>query len=74
MNQVDAVVLAGARNTGRLREVDGSFYEASIQIAEGHMVYYVLINSVPEIRRMWWQLPGAFQGVGKAKSLLCPQE
>ena len=54
MIQVDAVVLAGARNTGRLREMDGSFYEASIEIAGRPMVYYVLdaLAAVPEIRRI----------------------
>ncbi|NMB25039.1 MAG: NTP transferase domain-containing protein [Firmicutes bacterium] len=63
MIQVDAVVLAGARNTGRLREMDESFYEASIEIAGRPMVYYVLdaLAAVPEIRRiMVVAPPGAF--------------
>ena len=75
MNQVDAVVLAGARNTGRLREVDGSFYEASIQIAGRPMVYYVLdaLAAVPEIRRIVVAAPpGAFQGDWQGKVSFVP--
>ena len=63
MIQVDAVVLAGAKNTGRLREMDGSYYEASIKIAGRPMVYYVLdaLAAVPEIRRIMVAAPsGAF--------------
>ncbi|NLK08566.1 MAG: NTP transferase domain-containing protein [Firmicutes bacterium] len=54
MIPVDAVVLAGARNTGRLREMDGSCYEASIDIAGRPMAHYVLdaLAAVPEIQRI----------------------
>lgn len=75
MNQVEAVVLAGARNTGRLRKMDSSFYEASIEIAGRPMVYYVLdaLAAVPEIRRIVVTAPpGAFGGDWQGKVTFVP--
>ena len=75
MNQVDAVVLAGARNTGRLRKMDSSFYEASIEIAGRPMLYYVLdaLTAVPEIRRIVVTAPsGAFEGDWQGKVAFLP--
>ncbi|NMB46956.1 MAG: NTP transferase domain-containing protein [Firmicutes bacterium] len=75
MKQVDAVVLAGARNTGRLRKMDSSFYEASIEIAGRPMVYYVLdaLAAVPEIGRIVVTAPsGAFGGDWQGKVTWVP--
>lgn len=75
MNHVDAVVLAGAKNTGRLRKMDSSFYEAGIEIAGRPMVYYVLdaLAAVPEIRRIIVTAPaGAFDGDWQGKVTFVP--
>ncbi|NMB12340.1 MAG: NTP transferase domain-containing protein [Firmicutes bacterium] len=75
MNRVDAVVLAGAKNTGRLREMDSSFYEAGIEIAGRPMVYYVLdaLAAVPEIGRIVVTAPvGAFDGDWQGKVTFVP--
>ncbi|NLA59063.1 MAG: NTP transferase domain-containing protein [Firmicutes bacterium] len=75
MNEVDAVVLAGAKNTGRLRKMDDSFYEASIEIAGRPMLYYVLdaLANVPEINRIVVTAPlGAFDGDWQGKATFLP--
>ena len=75
MNEVDAVVLAGAKNTGRLRKMDDSFYEASIEIAGRPMLYYVLdaLAAVPEIKRIVVTAPlGAFEGDWQGKVTFLP--
>jgi GTP:adenosylcobinamide-phosphate guanylyltransferase len=51
---MDAVILAGALNTGSLRKVSSARYEAEIKIGERPMIDYVVraIKKVPQIKRI----------------------
>ena len=62
---VDAVVLAGRENTGRLREVSSERYEANIEIAGKPMVTFILdvLDAMPEIGRVY--LVGPSDGLGR---------
>lgn len=51
---MDAIILAGALNTGLLRQVSSARYEAAIEIAGQPMVEYVIraLQEVPEIDKI----------------------
>lgn len=75
MSQVDAVVLAGAKNDGRLKAVDNTPYEAAIMIAGRPMLYYVLdaLADVADIRRIVVVAPpGLFEGDWQGKVQFVP--
>lgn len=62
---VDALVLAGAPNTGRLREVSTAPYEALIEIAGRPMIAYVLeaLRGTSEVGRLVVVGPGELDPV-----------
>src|SRR5690606_11757470 len=56
---VEAIVLGGGRNTGSLKEVDPTPYEAGIRINNGPMVEYVIeaLEGMEEIKRILVVIP-----------------